>query len=155
MLQLFKMFNVRYFSISSIETCECLEYAPVIAYMDYAWHRGIMWEKVSTNKHAVLFVDTLQIVDVSQNCIRKCPAKYLRTFVPYAKAHLYKIKPNERVRANDICLMLEAMLIDKDLFAKVIARHADGIPEIKLYESEEAKRTIYHSLTKQKFFKRI
>lgn len=148
------MFSVWFFLLL-FGLCECLEYAPVIAYSDYAWRRGILWERVSTSKHAVLFVDTLQIVDIPRNCIQKCPAEYLETLVPYAKVHLYKIKPNERVRASDICSMLEALLINKDLFAKVIARHSNGIPEIKLYESEEAKRTIYHSLTKQKFFQRI
>lgn len=135
--------------------CECLEGAPVIAYKDYAWHRGIIWEKVSPDKYAVLFVDTLQIVGVPRNCIQKCPAEYLQTFVPYAKVHLYKIKPNDRIRASDICSMLETMLINKDLFARVIARHANGVSEIKLYDSEEAKRAIYHSLTKQNFFQRI
>lgn len=133
----------------------CLEYAPVIVNRNFAWRRGIVWEKLSTNKYRILFVDTLQTDEVSQNCIRKCPTEDLGTFVPYAKVHLYKIKPNDRIRANEICSMLEAMLIGKDLFAKAIVRHDDGVPEIKLYELKDAKRTVYHDLIKQNIFKRI
>lgn len=51
--------------------------------------------------------------------------------------------------------MLGTMFIDKDIFAHVITRHDNGVPEIKLYGSEDAKRTIYHSLIEQKFYKRI
>lgn len=39
-----------------------IEKSPVIAYEKYAWHRGIVWKKLSTNIYMILFVDTLQII---------------------------------------------------------------------------------------------
>lgn len=132
-----------------------IEYSPVIAYKDSAWRRGIVWNKLSTNKHSILFVDTLQVTDISRNLIQKCPAEYFGTLIPFAKVRLGRIKPNERMRGSDITSLLDQIIMNKDLFAQVIPRHDNGIPEIKLYESEHSRRTIYTSLIKQKFYKRI
>lgn len=136
-----------------IKTHKYSEYLPVIAYKDYAWRRGIVWEKLVTNEYSILFVDTLQIVEVPRNRIQKCSEELLGTFLPYAKVHLSQIKPNERVRANDICYMLDKLIMDKDLLAHVIRVHDNGVPEIKLYESQQAKETVYHDLIKRKFYK--
>lgn len=132
-----------------------LEHSPVVAFYDSAWRRGILWEKTSQIRHRILFVDTLQIDDVHQNLIQKCPPKLLDTVVPFVKVHLNGIRPNARMRALDICNELNHMIMNKGLVAYIIERNDNGVPEVILYESEQARRPIYKTLIKQNFYKKI
>lgn len=133
-----------------------IEYSPVIAFHKRAWRRGIVWELSSSNcYHSILFIDTLQITDVHQNLIQKCPTEFIGTIAPFAKVHLSQIKPNARMRALDICNELDQIVMNKELIAYVIDRRDNGEPEVKLYESERAKRPIYISLIKQNFYKKF
>lgn len=132
------------------------EYSPCVAYENYSIRRGIVWEKSFTDNYSVLFVDTLQIDEVHRNLIEKCPKEILGPKLPYAKVHLSQIKPNERMRALDICNELDNIIMGKELFAQVIDRcDNNGVQEIELFESELAKRPIYKDLIKQKFYKKI
>lgn len=133
------------------------EFSPVIARGDNncAYRRGIVWEKMSTNKHSILFVDTLEITEVQRKLIQKCPKELLGTLVPFAKVHLSRVKPNARMRAFDICNELDQIIMNKNLIAYVTDRHDNGVLKVKLYESEHAKQSIYKSLIKQKFYKMI
>lgn len=131
------------------------EYSPVIAYNNRAWRRGIVWRLLSTNMHSILFIDTLEITDVHQHLIQKCPTELLGTVAPFAKVHLSQIKPNQRMRSLDICNELDPIVMNKELLAYVIDRRKNGVPDVKLYESERAKQTIYKSLITQNFYKKI
>lgn len=119
------------------------------------WHRGIVWDKVSTNKYLILFVDTLEITEVSRKLIQKCPTELIGSKLQFAKAHLCQIKPNERMRARDICDELASNLLNKNLFAKVIGLFDNGVLDIKLFESKDARRTVYNNLIKKKFYQKI
>lgn len=128
---------------------------PCIAFLDNKWRRGIVWEKISTNKHLILFVDTLQIVEIQRSLIRICPPEFLGSTLPFAKVHLSKIMPNKRLRAQDVCDALSNVILNENLFTKFVGVRNDGIPEIKLYISCDSKYTIYEKLTRNKFYKKF
>lgn len=138
-----------------MNTQKNIEYSPCIAFVNYTWHRGIVWEKVSTNKYLILFVDTLKISEVNRKMIQKCPTKLLGSKLQYAKVRLGQIKPNERWRVRDICDELTSNIMNKDLFAKAIGVFGNGTLDIKLYETKDARRPIYNSLIRKKFYKKI
>lgn len=60
------------------------------------------------------------------------------------------------MRERDICDELaNNLIVGNDLFVKVIGMFDNGVLDVKLYETKDAKRTIYNNLIKKKFFKRI
>lgn len=132
-----------------------IEHSACIAFENYAWHRGIVWEKVSTNKYRILFVDTLIISEVNRKLIQTCPTNLLGSKLQFAKVHLGQIKPNARWRPRDICGELSDNILNKDLFAKVIGVYDNGILDVKLYEAKGAKRPVYNSLIKKRIYKKI
>lgn len=66
------------------------------------------------------------------------------------------IKPNQRMRSCDLCKELaNCLLIDEDLFAKVVGVFENGMTDVKLYDANHLKRPIYNDLIKKKFYKKI
>lgn len=130
-------------------------YSPCIAFLDHEWHRGIVWEKISTNKHLILFVDTMEIAEVHRKFIRKCPPELQGSQLQFAKVHLSKIKLNERFRALDACDQLSKVILNRNLYAKFVGVRNDGVPDIKLYTSHDSKHMIYDDLVRCGFYKKL
>lgn len=127
-----------------------------IAFLDNKWRRGIVWEKISTNKYVILFVDTLQTVEIQRSLIRTCPPEFLGSTLQFAIVHLSKITPNKRLRAQDVCDALSSVILNaENLFTKFIGVRNDGIPDIKLFVSDDSKYSIYDKLTHNKFYKKL
>lgn len=103
-------------------------------------------------------MDTLQILEVNRKHIQSCPNELLYTKLPYIKVRLSKIMPNERLRARDVCDQLSSvLLLDKQfpLFLKFTRVSDDGLSEVKLYEAEDFRHTVYADLVKSNFYTKI
>lgn len=110
---------------------------------------------MSTNKYRILFVDTLETIEIKRKLIQACPTEILGSELQFTKIRLSQIKPNERLRAHDICDELSMNIMDKDLYAKVVGVFDNSVLDVKLYETKDARRTIYSSLIRKKFYKRV
>lgn len=126
--------------------------------MDNKWHRGIIWLRVSTSKYHVLFIDTLQISEIRRRHIQRCPKELLHSHVQFVKVYLSKIKPNKRMRSQDVCNELMTFLLDEKrstLCAKVERVWHDGNAEVKLYMPNDLNKSIFTELVSRKFYKKI
>lgn len=88
--------------------------------------------------------------------IQSCPPELLGSKLQYAMVRLSQLKPNQRMRDCDICNELAInLLTDQELVAYVFGAYDNGVLDIKLYETTEARRPIYNDLIKKKFYRKV
>ncbi|XP_055313250.1 uncharacterized protein LOC129574801 [Sitodiplosis mosellana] len=133
------------------------ENAPCIALLDKKWHRGIVWEQLSTDEYTILCADTLKLIEVKRDFVQVCPPDLLHTKLECMKVRFSEMMSHPRLRSQDLCHQLSKALLDKKLclFVRIVRVHSDEVPEIKLNLNEHSKKSICTELVDQKYYKQL
>lgn len=136
------------------ENCKCIAFSRE----EKLWKRAMIIEAKSdsTNEITIVFVDNLHIATINAADIREFPTDdYFMLPLKYKEAQLFGLKPNRRLRPQDVTDMLRKVLNQtKDQFyIKIISMVSK--PQIEIYTSRHMQEVIYTSLITDGFYSKI
>lgn len=124
---------------------------------DKLWKRALVMDgKLDlSNEIEVVFVDSLELSTVIPADIRAFPEKdYPRLPLKYIEAQLYGLKPNRRLRSQDVSDELRNVIL-KDGRTCIQIISAESKPLIEIYAKKDMKEVAYSSLIYQGFYSKL
>lgn len=139
-----------------VENSLCIAYSRE----DKLWKRAMIVEVNlnSSNETTIVFVDSLQISTIDATDIRAFPEKNdFMLPLKYIEAQLYGLKPNRRLRPDDVAnklrnVLRNALKEDK-AYIKIISLELK--PKIEIYDKLTMKQVVYSSLIDGGFYSKL
>lgn len=119
------------------------------------WKRAMIMD-CESNKKTVVFVDSLQVAIIDNESLREFPQEeYLMLPLRYIEAHLYGLRPNRRLRPDDISNQLWEVLQRKQGKTHMKIISTDSKPQIEIYSKFPMEQVIYSSLIAKGFYSKL